>query len=241
MPTETSLPDHGGETATVLRVSDGDTIEVRTGAGTITVRLDGINAPDSGECYHQEAATELRRTLLNETVIIETRGNDQFGRTLALVWHDDLMINLELVGSGYAIATTPLLPGMSSAENSAYREGLGLWGSEACGTGPIPTIEIDFARSVVDPPGPDNIDQEVLYIRNPSSEPVDLTAWVLRDESSRHRYHFKNGTMLAAGTAIGVRSSDPGWDPGGSAVWNNDGDIIILLDPHGRVVSMHRY
>ena len=38
-----------------------------------------------------------------------------------------------------------------------------------------------------------------------------------------------------------ITSDDPGWDPGGSPVWSNDGDIVMLLDRHGRVVDHWRY
>ena len=38
-----------------------------------------------------------------------------------------------------------------------------------------------------------------------------------------------------------VTSADPGWDPGGGPVWNNSGDMALLLDRHGRVVARWRY
>jgi hypothetical protein len=38
-----------------------------------------------------------------------------------------------------------------------------------------------------------------------------------------------------------VTSIDPCWDPGDSSVWNNGGDMTLLLDASGRVVTRHRY
>jgi hypothetical protein len=38
-----------------------------------------------------------------------------------------------------------------------------------------------------------------------------------------------------------IRSTDPGWVPGGSPVWSNGGDMVLVLDETGRVVARHRY
>jgi hypothetical protein len=38
-----------------------------------------------------------------------------------------------------------------------------------------------------------------------------------------------------------ISSADLAWDPGGSPVWNNDGDMALLLDRDGRVVDRWRY
>jgi endonuclease YncB( thermonuclease family) len=232
--------------ATVTRVYDGDTIEVQSPEGTFDVRLDGINAPDQGECLYQEATDHLSDTLEGRTVDLEVTGEDQFDRVLAWVAEGARDINLELVALGLALATTPESPAdtaLVDAEEEAYRTGAGLWSPTACGTAPLPQVEVNGPNSVFDPPGPDDevLEEEVVVIVNNGSEPVELDGWVLRDESSRHRYRFADGTVLAPGSSIRVRSSEPGWSPGGSAVWSNDGDLVLVLDDTGRVVARHRY
>jgi hypothetical protein len=38
-----------------------------------------------------------------------------------------------------------------------------------------------------------------------------------------------------------VTSDNPGWEPGGTPVWNNDGDMALLLTTGGAVASRQRY
>jgi hypothetical protein len=104
-------------------------------------------------------------------------------------------------------------------------------------------VEIDAGISVVDPPGPDDetLDQEMVVLANRGGALVDLEGWILRDESSRHRYIFPAGATLGPGRALQVRSDDPRWAPGGEPVWNNDGDMALLQDRHGNVLSRWRY
>jgi len=75
---------------------------------------------------------------------------------------------------------------------------------------------------------------------------VDLSGWVLRDESSSNRFRFPAGTVLEAGRRLRVVTGcEP--PPGALAwcattpVWNNGGDSVILVDGHGRVVAHRRY
>lgn len=232
--------------ATVVAVFDGDSILVEDREGQREVRLDGVNAPETEECFHREATDYLVANLEGRQVSLEVTGIDQFGRTLAHVHQGDTYVNFDLVSRGLAIATTPRNGGLATlveAEEAAAASGRGLWGPESCGVGPIPLIVIDFDRSVVNPPGPDHqvLDQEIVVLANPGNTEVDLTGWTLRDESSRHRFRFAEGTKLGSGERLTVTSADPGWSPGDSPVWNNDGDLILVLDQAGRVVARFRY
>lgn len=240
-PATTTLPTGttAGERSTVIDVTDGDTIEVEGPSGRVLVRLDGVNAPDLGECHHGDATRALEEMIGNGSVIVQPTGTDQFGRVLAMVRTDSVEINGWLVSSGHAIATTPLFRGFASAERDAMRQRLGLWGS--CGSPTRPDIAV--GRVVYDPPGPDDaaLSQEAVEIVNRADTAVDLSGWVLRDESSRHRFHFPSGTRLLPGSSMVVRSSDGNWDPGGSPVWNNNGDIILLQDRDGQIIAVKRY
>lgn len=74
-------------TATVVSVSDGDTIVIDNGQ---TVRLMGINAPDRGEEKWIEAKEYLQDLIEGEKITLEydTYQSDQFGRLLGYVWED---------------------------------------------------------------------------------------------------------------------------------------------------------
>jgi len=217
----------------VTWIYDGDTIVVETDEGEIDVRLIDINAPESDECFYKESLDHLIDTLKDQNVTLEVATElDQFGRTLAYVWDGDRNVNLEMVQTGLAIATTPDTGGgLLAEENKAFDAAIGLWSRNACGSGPIPSVVI----VALDPSG------ETIGILNNESEITDLSGWMLRDESSRHRFRFSNGITLQPGAELVISSDDPLWNPGGSQVWNNDGDMALLLDGNGRVVDRWRY
>jgi endonuclease YncB( thermonuclease family) len=240
-----ALPTEGEVTAVV----DGDTIEVETRDWKATVRLAGINAPDRDECLNEEASDHLAATIAGTVVSLEILGTDQFDRTLAHVFARDSHINREMVATGLALVSDPaaddphrasLLDAEAEAVDSARR----MWGADACGAdGDLADVVIDPTASVPDPPGPDDtaLHDEVIAIVNRSTESIDLSGWALRDTSSRHRYTFPEGTAIDPEEALAVRSDARDWDPGGTPVWNNDGDMALLLDPLGTVVSHWRY
>jgi len=197
------------------------------------VRLLDINSPERNECFHRESANYLIETLRGRSVTLQTDDElDQYGRVLAYVWDQDRNVNLDLVRRGLAIATTPGTGGgFLLDEEEAFAAGTGLWAPDACGTGSIPEIRIVALDE----------DKETIVIRNETNSVVDLSKWSIRDESSRHRYRFPNQVRLDGGAEVIISSDDQGWDPGGSPVWNNDGDMALLLDPSGRVVDRWRY
>lgn len=236
------------ELVRVNRIYDGDTFRVEQDDGPeLDVRLVGLNAPEDGECFHDEAVERATIELEGREVGLTEMSIDQYGRTLAHVWIGSRHVNLDLVASGFAIATTPQDGDphgkrMLTAEKEAAEAGLGLWGRDVCGaSGAIPSLTIEVTNH--DPQGPDNerLQDEVVAVVNQDETDVDLGGWVLRDESSRHRYRFPDGASLGAGERMIVSSADPHWDPGASPVWNNDGDLALLLDQDGRVVSFERY
>lgn len=241
-----SSPDE--DTGIVKHVEDGDSIDVETGTGTLEVRLIGVNAPDRGECFADESRDFLAKTLEGKTVTLDLRGEDQFGRVLAVVLLDDDDINHRLVERGMALAITPTEgEGLSgtyvTTEGDAYREGVGLWHPSACGPATQVDVEIEPSSSVPNPSGPDDdvLDAEGIALVNVGATPADISGWLLRDESSRHRHRFSSVTVLQPGGSLFVSSSDPGWSPGGSPVWNNAGDMALLLDRNGNVVARWRY
>jgi micrococcal nuclease len=235
----------GGE---VLEVQDGDTFLFRTPEGEVTIRLLGVNAPERDECLHDAAAAALAALLANADVGVDEHGQDQFGRTLGYVWAGDILVNLELVENGLAIATTPgeteiWGARLLAAEDSAFRASTGLWAPDACDNEPITPVVLEVDTSGHNPSGPDDevLDLEQVAIVNRGTAVADLSSWTLRDESSSHRFRFPDGTLIEPGSALEVSSGNPGWDPGGSPVWNNDGDMALVLTPSGTVMARERY
>ena len=91
------------EQALVIRVIDGDTVELADGCH---VRYLGIDTPESGE-YYGEEATARNRDLVEGKAVELQRGNrdqDEYGRLLRYVYVDGIFVNAELVAQGYATA-----------------------------------------------------------------------------------------------------------------------------------------
>lgn len=138
--------------ATVERVVDGDTIDVLVGSRQETVRLIGIDAPESVaptrpvQCFGKEASQHLEAVLpagTGITLVRDVEARDVYQRLLGYVVrsHDGLFVNLELVAAGYA-ATLNYPPNdhyasvLAGAEADAVAAGRGLWGR--CGGPDVP-------------------------------------------------------------------------------------------------------
>jgi endonuclease YncB( thermonuclease family) len=235
-------PPSSASTHRVTRVYDGDTLEVD---GYNDVRLLGINATEEGECFHDEASDFLRAETFGEEVVLEEYGQDQFGRTLAYVWRAGASVNLRLVTGGFAIASTPgddenLGGQLLAAEEVAYRAGVGLWSDTVCGS--IDAMpDVSLSLPVFNPPGPDGDDMEGESVTISSPTATALGGWLLRDESSSNRCLMGDSVSVGPDHPLVVTSADRCWSPGTSPVWNNDGDMAMLLDRNGRVVARVRY
>jgi micrococcal nuclease len=170
----------------VTRVVDGDTVEVRHGGRALTVRLIGIDAPESvapGEpvqCFGLQASAYATERLDGERVRLEFDRDriDPFGRTLAYVWLGGELFNETLVREGYAfVATFPPnvrhVDRFRAAQREARSEGRGVWGRcvhlgacdpaypDACIPPPPPDLDCsDIAerRFTVLPPDPHHFD-----------------------------------------------------------------------------------
>ena len=86
----------------VSKVVDGDTLKILTGDSRHTVRLDGIDAPETGQAFGTKVRRYLSNRLLGEQVNVVTKGRDKYGRLLGEVFIGDTNINQELVEKGLA-------------------------------------------------------------------------------------------------------------------------------------------
>ena len=229
---------------TVIAILDGDSLRIDLADGSDEVRLAGINAPEAGECWADEARAALDGLVGQRVTVLGDR-RDQYGRRLATVVADAVDVNHEMVRLGHAI----VLSGDDSliaAEDAAAADELGLWSPSACG--PAAATGLDIREIVFDPPGPDDADLGEEYVVLVNDGPLaDLTGWVLRDESSVHRFRFPDGFRLGPGGSVVVRTgcgndspTELHWCAGGP-VWNNDGDMALVLDRSGNVVARLRY
>ena len=122
---------------TVIRVVDGDTIYVQLGDRVEKIRYIGVNTPEmhhpsKGEEPGGREAAETNRRLVGGKRELDVRTRDRYGRLLAYVWVDDVMVNAELLRLGYAqVMTVP--PNVRHQElfvklqREARDAGRGLW------------------------------------------------------------------------------------------------------------------
>ena len=133
----------------VIEVVDGDTIEVSKDCKPVTVRLIGINTPETvdprrpPECFGKEASNRAKALLTDAEVKIETDPSqdthDKYGRLLGyVIMEDGINFNKKMVAEGYAYEYTFKTPYLyqkefRDAEKNAQKEGLGLWSPATCG------------------------------------------------------------------------------------------------------------
>ena len=118
----------------VLKVYDGDTIQVDKMGKTFTVRLAGIDAPENNQPFSEEAKKYLTDLCLNQTADIKAYGTDRYGRTLGtVVLFYTTDASLEMIKAGLAEIYRGRFPkGLDSrlykeAESEARKKGLGMW------------------------------------------------------------------------------------------------------------------
>lgn len=91
----------------IIRIIDGDTIEIEGGE---KVRYIGIDAPEtvdprkSAQCFGMEASNKNRGLIESKMARLEkdVTDRDKYSRLLRYVWIGDTFVNLELVKQGFA-------------------------------------------------------------------------------------------------------------------------------------------
>src|SRR3990167_9114852 len=88
----------------VKRVIDGDTIELANGQ---IVRYVGVNAPDNGQPFEEEATETNAKLVSGKTVTLEYDAytSDRFGRVLAYPFVGGKNVVVELAGQGLVKVT----------------------------------------------------------------------------------------------------------------------------------------
>ena len=87
----------------VVSVTDGDTIKVLKQDSTqVKIRLYGIDTPEKGQPFGNSAKRFTADLVAGKQVEIEEVTTDRYGRTVGIVNVGELVVNKEIVRSGYA-------------------------------------------------------------------------------------------------------------------------------------------
>lgn len=124
----------------VTRVTDGDTIKVTGDGSNITIRLVGIDAPETskkknepGQPFSQKSTKYLASLVLNKVVDLKSYGTGRYGRILGVVFVNGKNVNLAMVQVGLAevYRGRPAkgfdLDPYWNAEKEALNAGRGMW------------------------------------------------------------------------------------------------------------------
>jgi len=115
----------------VIRIIDGDTIEVLLERQVVRVRLYGIDCPERGQAFGTAARQFTGQLCFGRTVRLRTRGADRYGRLLAeVVLPDGRVLNHELLRAGLAWWYREFAPQageLEALEREARAARRGLW------------------------------------------------------------------------------------------------------------------
>jgi micrococcal nuclease len=132
----------------VTKVTDGDTLHIDMNGTNETLRLIGINTPETVdprktvECFGKEASVRMKELASGKIVRLEyddTQGTrDVYGRLLAYVYLEDgEMINRKMIAEGYAYEYTYMTPykyqkEFRNLQSIAKTSERGLWAPNSC-------------------------------------------------------------------------------------------------------------
>lgn len=142
----------GERASPVIRIIDGDTVEIKLNSIPTKIRLIGVDTPETVhpqkpvEKYGKEASAFTTNLLLGESVYLrfDAEKTDKYGRMLAYLYRapDGLFVNLEIIRQGYGHAYTVFpfkhIELFKHYQHNASKAGKGLWGTAANNTETVP-------------------------------------------------------------------------------------------------------
>lgn len=251
LPTATAVTGTStqGETAVVLSVIDGDTIEVSMNGATYRVRYIGMDTPEVGQACGSEATQANAALVAGRTVrmVKDVSETDRYGRLLRYVYVGDTFVNGALVSGGWAVAKDyPPDTAMSATLHSLVSQGAGrgcdlVAAPLPTAVSPPPALPPVVAGGALRIIGVDKR-AEFVDIRNDSGADVSLAGWTLRSENGSQDCPLDG--VLGAGQVLRIWAMAEdvgrgGYNCGfGKNIWNNsESDPAVLLDPSGAEVS----
>ncbi|MHB1086587.1 MAG: thermonuclease family protein [Minisyncoccota bacterium] len=137
----------------IVKVVDGDTIVVSIAGANTTVRLIGLDTPETVDprktvqCFGAEASAEMKKILSGQYVRLEmdpSQGEkDKYGRLLAYVYApanvrpEGILLNIYMIEEGFGHEYTYNIPykyqtEFKTAEKTAREAKRGLWADGVC-------------------------------------------------------------------------------------------------------------
>jgi endonuclease YncB( thermonuclease family) len=121
--------DEGVFHGPLVRVGDGDTLQVKIQGVVMKFRLAEVDAPELNQPYGERAKRELASLVGKQYLVIVPFDTDRYGRTVAHVWVGGVQVNQEMVRRGAAWFYDAYSRGdaLYHIEQEARRAKRGLW------------------------------------------------------------------------------------------------------------------
>lgn len=239
----------------ITEVIDGDTFVIDNSE---KVRLTGINTPEDGMFFYEEAKQVLKIIAAGKMVELEKdiSDRDKYGRLLRYAFMDGLFINLEMVKRGFANSYT-VPPDIKyqqfflEAERYARENNLGLWELSPYRFKNSSISGEDFSAIIIrinyDAAGDDskNMNDEYIIFTNNSGEDINIGGWTVKDSGTSiyefKKYIFKDDSEIILFSGSGNDGENKFYWNSKMPVWNNSGDTLYLRDSSGLLVETLSY
>lgn len=232
----------------VHRVIDGDQIYIALDDGTLQhVLLAGIDAPNEGDCFYDEAKTKLTDLLpVGTTVYLEASGSVDRDHRLPVryVWLPGvnggkaLLINTKLVREGDAgfdgtLDTPKYYDNLEKAQETAQSKEAGVWGS--CGELHLSTLTPIDASFVIEATAAAN-----NLLANAVSPDDDYIGWLSTQANTVTGSVGQLGLLLGSFSESNL--SDPEWISGVTALadlWTTAYNTALAVTPPAEYQDVH--
>ena len=210
------------EEAFVIEIIDGDTIIVMINDSKVEIRFLGINTPEKGKAYYEEAKDFLKEIENKSVRLLRDFENlDRYNRSLRYVFYNNKIMNVEILQEGFG--TSFMVNGLKyenklkNAEKFAIDNKIRLWKkSENKCSKCIELVELNFK-------------DEFFDLKNNCDFDCDLSKWEVKDDAN----HFIKLEKLGSNELKRFNSN--------GKIWNNDGDRFFMKDDKGYLVIFYEY
>ena len=167
----------------VVGVTDGDTLTLLVDKTQIKVRLEGIDAPESGQDFGTAARKGLSELTFGKEVRVASTGKDKYGRTLGHVYAGKSHVNIELLKRGLAWHYKEYNSDatLAAAETEARKARRGLWSIAA------PISPWDFRHGQSNAPLTKGATPKRLSEPPKDPGPGTVTVYVTKSGAKYHR------------------------------------------------------
>ena len=225
------------ETGIVERVIDGDTIVLANGEH---VRLLGINTPERGELFYDEAKEFLEELVLNKTIKLKfgKERYDKYKRILAYIFLNEKSINLKLVEEGFGNFYFP------SGKDIHYDEFKASWSECIKSNKNLCEKSTNVCVECIELKKFDYKGQEVIFY-NKCDFSCELTDWNIKDEGRKNfifpEFVLESEKQVKIIVNEGINNKYNLFWENEEYIWTDTGDTLFLRDSTGKLVLWESY